>query len=46
MAEGIRRKGLKATNFYSDVVNEERFNKFRKDIAEAFKQDVIISIKE
>ena len=46
IAEGIRRKGLKATNFYSDVVNEERFNKFRKEIAEAFKQDVIISIKE
>jgi hypothetical protein len=46
MAEGIRRKGLKATNFYSDVVNEERFDKFRKEIAEAFKQDIIISIKE
>lgn len=45
MAEGIRRKGLKATNFYSDVVNEERFNKFRKEIAEAFKQDIIISLK-
>jgi hypothetical protein len=45
MAEAIRRKGLKATNFYSDVVNEERFNKFRKEIAEAFKQDIIISLK-
>jgi len=45
MAEGIRRKGLKATNFYSDVVNEERFDKFRKEIAEAFKQDIIISLK-
>lgn len=45
MAEGIRRKGLKATNFYSDVVNEERFNKFAKDLSEAFKQDIIISLK-
>jgi len=45
MAESIRRKGLKATNFYSDVVNEERFDKFRKEIAEAFKQDIIISLK-
>lgn len=45
MAEGIRRKGLKATNFYSDVVNEERFNKFAKELSEAFKQDIIISLK-
>lgn len=46
MAENIRRKGLKATNFYSSVVNEERFEKFRKEISEAFKQDIIISIKD
>jgi hypothetical protein len=46
MAENIRRKGLKATNFYSSVVNEERFEKFKKEISEAFKQDIIISIKE
>jgi len=45
-ALNIQKNGLKATNFYSDVVNEERFNKFRKEIAEAFKQDIIISIKE
>lgn len=45
MAENIRRKGLRATNFYSSVVNEERFDKFRKEIAEAFKQDIIISLK-
>lgn len=45
IAEGIRRKGLKATNFYSDVVNEERFNKFAKELSEAFKQDIIISLK-
>ena len=45
-ALNIQKNGIKATNFYSDVVNEERFDKFRKDIAEAFKQDIIISIKE
>ena len=45
-ALNIQKNGLKATNFYSDVVNEERFDKFRKEIAEAFKQDIIISIKE
>lgn len=45
-AYNIQKNGLKATNFYSSVVNEERFEKFRKEIAEAFKQDVIISIKE
>ncbi len=45
-ALNIQKNGLKATNFYSNVVNEERFNKFRKEIAEAFKQDIIISIKE
>ena len=44
-ALNIQKNGIKATNFYSDVVNEERFNKFRKDIAEAFKQDIIISLK-
>jgi len=45
-ALNIQKNGIKATNFYSDVVNEERFDKFRKEIAEAFKQDIIISIKE
>lgn len=45
-ALNIQKNGLRATNFYSDVINEERFDKFRKEIAEAFKQDVIISIKE
>jgi len=45
-ALNIQKNGIKATNFYSDVVNEERFDKFRKKIAEAFKQDIIISIKE
>lgn len=45
-AYNIQKNGLKATNFYSSVVNEERFEKFRKDISEAFKQDIIISIKE
>ena len=44
-ALNIQKNGIKATNFYSDVVNEERFDKFRKDIAEAFKQDIIISLK-
>lgn len=46
MAENIRRKGLRATNFYSSVVNEERFNQFAKDLSEAFKQDIIIKLKE
>lgn len=45
-ALNIQKNGIKATNFYSDVINEERFDKFRKEIAEAFKQDIIISIKE
>jgi hypothetical protein len=45
-ALNIQKNGIKATNFYSDVVNEQRFDKFRKEIAEAFKQDIIISIKE
>lgn len=45
-AYNIQKNGLRATNFYSSVVNEERFDKFRKEIAEAFKQDIIISIKE
>ena len=33
------------TNFYSSVVNESRFIKFAKDLSEAFKQDIIISLK-
>lgn len=43
--KSIFNKGLKATNFYSDVVNEELFDKFRKELSEAFKQDIIISLK-
>lgn len=45
-ALNIQKNGLKATNFYSSVVTEERFNKFAKDLSEAFKQDIIISIKD
>jgi len=46
IARKIERKGTTATNFYSSVVTEERFNKFAKDLSEAFKQDIIISIKD
>jgi hypothetical protein len=46
IADKIERKGTSATNFYSSVVNEERFNKFAKELSEAFKQDIIISIKD
>lgn len=45
-AYNIQKNGLRATNFYSSVVNQERFDKFAKDLSEAFKKDIIISLKE
>lgn len=45
IADKIERKGTSKTNFYSDVVNETRFIKFAKELSEAFKQDIIISLK-
>ncbi len=42
----IFKKGTDKTNFYSSVVNEQRFNQFAKDLSEAFKQDIIIKLKE
>ena len=45
IADKIERKGTSKTNFYSDVVNESRFIKFAKELSEAFKQDIIISLK-
>jgi hypothetical protein len=44
-ALNIQKNGLKATNFYSSVINEERFDKFKNELSEAFKQDIIISLK-
>jgi len=43
--KSIYNKGLKATNFYSDVVNDSLIDKFRNELSEAFKQDIIISLK-
>jgi hypothetical protein len=45
IADKIERKGTDKTNFYSSVVNESRFIKFAKELSEAFKQDIIISLK-
>ena len=45
----IRRKifneGLKATNFYSDVVNDNLIDEFSKKLTEVFKQQVIVTLK-
>ncbi|WP_395652529.1 hypothetical protein [Brevundimonas sp.] len=45
IADKIEKKGTTATNFYSDVVTEKRFIAFAKELSEAFKQDIIISLK-
>lgn len=45
IARKIEREGTTKTNFYSSVVNESRFIKFAKELSEAFKQDIIISLK-
>ena len=44
--KNIYNKGLKATNFYSDVVNDSLIDEFSKKLSEAFKQQIIIKFKE
>lgn len=46
IARKIQKKGIKPTNFYSDVVNDTFKEKFREDISKAFKDDVLISVRE
>lgn len=43
--ERIYRRGIKATNFYSDVVNEQRINKLIQDLKKAMKQEGIAVVK-
>lgn len=42
----IYNKGLKATNFYSSVVNDSLIDEFSKKLSEAFKQQIIIKLNE
>lgn len=46
IARGIARNGIKPTHFYSKVVNDNFKEQFKTDIAKAFKQDVLVSVRE
>jgi len=41
----IKKRGVKPTYFFSDVINEELYTNIRKDIAEALGKDIEIDFK-
>lgn len=45
IARNIGKKGIKPSNFYSNVVNQKLLDKFKRDIKEKFKIDVQIEMK-
>lgn len=42
----IGKKGTKATNFYSDVINDEAINELRTALKSALKRDVLITLSK
>jgi len=46
IALSIRNRGLFASNFYGDVVNDSLFDDLREELSDSFKKDVLIEINK
>lgn len=46
IAKNINKRGIAATNFYSDVINEASIERFKKDLVKELKRDVIVELRE
>jgi len=45
MSKSVKRKGIKPTHFFTDVINDDLKAKMTKDLTEAFKHDIEIAFK-